>query len=131
MTHATVSAARKWARIIAWICIVLIALFTVSPVSWRPDFGHVNIERFVAFGLAGILFGFAYPKRVLALAIAVIGAAAFLELMQFLIPGRDPSLANFILKSAGGLLGLGAAAILNRVVDRPPVVPPSQRRPRA
>lgn len=109
---------RKVARIIAWACLVLIAVLTVSPVSWRPDFGHVNIERFAAFAVAGVLFGIAYPCRILVVALILVGSAALLELMQFVIPTRDASLSNFVLKAAGGLIGLGAAAAANQLVDR-------------
>jgi hypothetical protein len=113
---AEASLMEKIARVIAWGGLALVVLLTVSPVAWRPDFGHANIERFTAFVFAGFLFGIAYPRHFLMVSALVLGAAAVLEAVQLLIPGRDGTLPNLAIKLAGGALGLGAAYLLNTLV---------------
>lgn len=113
----------RYARIVAWSALALIIVVTVSPLAWRPDFGHVNIERFAAFMLAGFLFSLAYPRHFFLVTALVLGAAILLEAAQLLIPGRDGTLSNLVIKILGGSLGLGRAYVINKVIlnrRRPP-----------
>lgn len=99
-------------RIVAWAMLSLVIVFTLSPVGLRPDFGHVNIERFVGFGVLALLFALAYPRRLAALAVIVLILAGLLEGLQLLVPGRDAAVANFLIKLAGGFLGLGVGGAI-------------------
>jgi hypothetical protein len=107
---------RKIAAFTAWAALVFIAFVTLSPVSWRPDFGHVNVERFVGFGVLALLFGLAYPRRFLLVAVCTFASAGFLEALQLIIKGRDGTLANLFIKVAGGAIGLGVAGLLNWLI---------------
>lgn len=107
----------KFARPIAWATLAFVVLVTVSPLALRPDFGHVNIERFAGFAALAFLFGLAYPRRLILLCVIVVGVAGLLEYAQLFIPGRDAAMANFLIKMAGGFLGLGIAGALNLALE--------------
>jgi hypothetical protein len=108
----------EWRWTIPWLILGGIAVVTVSPLSWRPDFGHTNIERFAGFGVLGAAFGVAYPRRLLLVALLIVATAAGLEALQLLIPDRDARISNFVLKAAGGIGGLLAAAVVNRWIAK-------------
>jgi hypothetical protein len=99
----------------AWLLVLAIALFTLVPISLRPISGApVNLERFAAFAVIGVCFGLGYPKHRLAILLVVIGIVGALELAQHLVPSRHGRLPDGIVKVAGALLGLAAAAISPR-----------------
>ena len=93
-------------RFFAWLSLALIGVATIGPIGLRPTtpFGP-DAERFAAFVLVGYLFGRAYPKRPILVAVLLIIACAFFEYTQHLIPSRHPDLGNFLVKSAGAIIG--------------------------
>jgi hypothetical protein len=100
-------------RASAWICLALIALVTLGPLGLRPETGFSpQIERLVAFAVAGALFAAAYPRYILFAAVVVLGAAVMLELLQLLAPSRHGRLFDAGVKVAGGMIGLCAGWIV-------------------
>jgi hypothetical protein len=100
-------------RWIAWLLVLAIAIFTLSPNELRPSAGtstlSTNLERFAAFTVIGTLFNFAYPRHRFAAILLVIGIVASLEVAQNFVPSRHGRLPDGLLKTAGGLLGFAGA----------------------
>jgi VanZ family protein len=102
-------------RWVAWLLVLAIAIFTLSPIGLRPISGApANLERFAAYTVIGTCFGLGYPKRRLAIILMVLGIVGGLELAQHLVPSRHGRLPDGIVKAAGALLGLAAAMIGGR-----------------
>jgi VanZ family protein len=100
----------KLAAVSAWILLAALAFVTLSPISLRPETGHVFLERFLAFAALGATFGIGYPRRMrFAVAVTVL-AAIGLEAAQLLMPGRHARIIDAGEKLAGGLTGLAIAA---------------------
>ena len=69
---------QKPLRIIAWLVLLMLAFFTLSPIELRP---HAALpaydERLAGYLVAGLLFAAAYPKRIwLATAIVLVSVFA-------------------------------------------------------
>lgn len=110
---------RRLARGLGWIAAAYVAFVTLSPIRYRPQTGHPNLERFAAFFLIGAAFSLGYPtvrRRVSAM--LVLGAAA-LEAGQLFVPGRDAHISDAGVKALGALAGLTLAALAeHRLVGR-------------
>jgi VanZ family protein len=92
--------------IAGWLTLLLVAVFTLSPLDARPEITMPHVERFAAFGLLGLTFALAYPQR-LALTIFIVGASAVsLETLQLLTPDRHASLIDAVVKMSGGICGV-------------------------
>jgi VanZ family protein len=102
----------------AWACLVLIAALTLLPQGFRPHMFSQRIEHFLAFGAAGLLFGLAYPRRLVMVAAIVLGSAVALEALQLVTPDRHANLVDLIAKIVGGTAGLVAAVTLARLRPR-------------
>jgi hypothetical protein len=62
-----------------------------------------NFERFVAFALLGLLFGLAYPRRLIVDASFVVVAAGILEAIQLITRDRHGHAATRSLKQRAEL----------------------------
>jgi apolipoprotein N-acyltransferase len=116
---------RNFFKIVAWGSLAFIVFATLSPIGLRPHFANVNLERFGAFVMAGLLFGLAYPKRFWPVLAIVLGAAGVLEVLQVLTPDRHGEASNAFVKIAGGSFGVGLALLIDRlwlVMSLPPAV---------
>ena len=117
----------KTVTIAAWVSIIFIAYATLahvgfvysiyyklSPFLMRPEMNtYAHVEHIIAFVVVGALFGFAYPRRTVAVCCFVFAAAALLEILQTLTPDRHGTLVDALEKMAGGLAGtIAARAIL-------------------
>ncbi|MBS9719790.1 VanZ family protein [Tianweitania sp. BSSL-BM11] len=109
---------RRVAVAAAWLGLIGIAFSTLSPIGLRPHLGGPNYERLFAFALIGALFGLAYPKHLLRIAIIVVGFAVGLEILQMIIPGRHARMFDAVVKACGGMAGVFVAAILNSLLRR-------------
>jgi hypothetical protein len=103
----------------AWTTFVAIVFVTVSPIDMRPSVtADPNIERFAAFAILGLLFGLAYPRRLVAGATFVILAAGMLETFQLMTPDRHGHIADAFVKAAGGAFGVAVALVILSMVER-------------
>jgi len=105
----TVQTLFRW---IAWLLVLAVALFTLSPIEMRPATqSPADVERFLAFILIGGAFSLGYPKQRIFILLFVVALVGLLEAAQELVPGRHGRLHDGMIKALGALLG-GAAAIL-------------------
>jgi hypothetical protein len=103
----------------AWIALALIVFLTVSPLDMRPVVtADPNIERFAAFALVGLLFGLAYPRRLVIDASLVMIAAGVLEAFQLMTRDRHGHIADAFIKAAGGAFGVAMALMILIMLDR-------------
>ena len=97
----------------AWLSLVVLIVVTLSHIDYRPiTLIPVNLERFAAFAGVALLFGLAYPKRRVAIAVVVVIVAFGLEALQTLSPTRHGELRDAAVKIAGGMTGLAASSAL-------------------
>jgi VanZ family protein len=95
---------------LAHVSLVCLIYFKVAP--WLLDIGmkrYFVLEHFGAFALLGVVFCFAYPKRLLMICFIVFGSAIALELMQTLTPDRHATILDVIEKLADGACGIFVA----------------------
>jgi VanZ family protein len=103
------------ARWIAWLIVCAVAVFTLSPIDYRPvTAAPVGLERFAAFAVIGAAFCLGYPEHRLRVLVLLIGIAGFLELAQNLVPGRHGRLPDGLVKISGALLGAAFAVVASR-----------------
>jgi hypothetical protein len=102
---------RKPFVVVAGLCFAFIAYATLCPIHDRPHFWGAHepdwvsaFERFAAFLVFGFAARLASPSR--PCYVLVIIAAVGLELLQFVIPHRDPRAIDALIKIAGGVLGI-------------------------
>ena len=81
------------------------------PASGLP----VPLERFAAFAVVGLLFVFAYPKRVGVIAVFLVVVAILLEALQLLSPDRHARVLDAVEKVAGVISGIALGVWLQRV----------------
>jgi uncharacterized protein YqfA (UPF0365 family) len=109
----------KLLAIAAWTALALIVLLTISPLDLRPVItADPNIERFAAFALVGLLFGLAYPRRLVVDASFVMIAAAALETVQLMTRDRHGHIADAVVKAAGGAFGVALALTILIMLER-------------
>jgi VanZ family protein len=108
----------KLAKVAAWASIGFIVYATLVPLELRPTLGEIgaNYERFAAYAVASVLLVLAYPRHPVRVGILVIAIAVVLEFAQLAIPDRDARVLDALVKVAGGLAGISAAALWNRRV---------------
>ena len=111
----------------AGICLVLIVYATLAKLAGRPALmGHaeaywiVVIERFSAYALLGFLLSFLLPGRITLACSLVVAVAIGLEVLQALIPDRDPRVLDVLQKAAGGTVGVILAQTILAFLPRPP-----------
>ena len=94
---------------LTWLVLAGLVVATLVPIELRPHSGlSTQVERFLAFALAGCCLALAYPRRPM-LAVLLLGLfATGLEAAQFLAATRHPGLPDIAAK----LLGAGAGLIL-------------------
>jgi hypothetical protein len=102
---------RKFILLAAGACLAFIAYATLCSITNRPVFLRLNepypismLERFAAYAVLGLLMRFAMSIRLSLM--LVIGIAFALELLQYLVPGRDPQFDDALVKAAGGVAGI-------------------------
>ncbi|MEQ1769842.1 MAG: VanZ family protein [Devosia sp.] len=103
-------------RAIAWLALAALAFITLSPVGLRPHVAGPGFEYLGALAVMGGLFGLAYPKRPVLLAVLVIAAVIGLEASQMLTPDRHARLTDLAFKCAGALVGVVLGVVLARLV---------------
>jgi len=106
-------------RIMAWAILLAIIVATLSPIDFRPRSSFpVSVERAGAFGLAGLLFALAYPRRIWWAAVVLLVGVAGLEILQQIRIDRHGRVDDALIKAIGAFLGLGAGWLLTRFAGR-------------
>ena len=109
---------RRVALVTGWMLVSIIVFSTLSPIGLRPKTGFPDLERFVAFLLAGASFAVAYPNRRGWVLAALVVGAGFLEVGQLFVPGRDGHLHDAIIKATGGIIGVASMAVAEHLAKR-------------
>ena len=95
--------------IAAWAGVCFIVYATLCPLRDRPTLPILsNLEHLAAFAVFGALFCLAYPRRIFAVLIFVLGTGALLEVLQLLTPDRHARTLDALQKIAGGAAGVFA-----------------------
>ena len=106
---------KRVALLAAWILAATVVVFTLGPVSDRPQFGHPQGERFGAFFALGLCWAAAYPRRLWRVLGGLVLAAVVLEAAQALVPGRDPGIPDALAKIAGAAAAVALVAGVRRL----------------
>ena len=105
----------KFARPIAWLLFAAIIFVTLSPIGLRPHtVTSVNLDRALAYSLAGFMFALAYPRHWIAVALLLAAGALAVEYLQYLSPTRHARLHDAGVKAAGAAIGLVAGWVFNK-----------------
>lgn len=102
----------------AWGSLAFITFATLSPIGLRPQVADVGYEHVAAFALTGLLFGLAYPRRIILVVALVLGSAILLEALQLLTPDRHGRLLDLQIKLAGGSVGIFNAWVAFKIYRR-------------
>lgn len=107
------------ARPTACLLLAAILFVTVSPAQMRPVTAEpADFERFGAFAALGFAFAIGYPRHWLLVACLVVGAAFLFEVAQLLAAGRHAHLEDAAAKAVGGMSGIVAGVVINRLSNR-------------
>jgi hypothetical protein len=94
-------------RFAAWVLLLALAEVTIAPK--RPHtLLPTDLERIIAWACAGAIFAMAYVDRLLLVLLMLVGTAGSLELAQIEAFQRHARLSDFLVKVAGGLIGIGS-----------------------
>lgn len=101
--------------ILAWVVLVALVIATLGPVGIRPSLGlPLKVERFLGFAIVAALFTWAYPQRWIAILVLASVLALGLEALQLVVPTRDASPIDAIVKVAGAAAGVLGVCLLRR-----------------
>ena len=101
--------------IVAWTVLLALVVATLGPVGIRPSLGlPLKVERFVGFAVVAALFTWAYPQRWIAILVLAFALAVGLEALQLIVPTRDASPVDAIVKIAGAVSGGVVVHLLHR-----------------
>ena len=104
---------QKLIALAAWGALAFITYATLSPIGLRPHVtANIGIEHIAAFSVVGLLFGLAYPRRLIPVIALVLGSAILLEVLQLLTPDRHARLLDLAFKLLGGSIGIAIACVL-------------------
>ena len=103
--------------VLAWLVLIGLAAATLVPLDLRPHSSlSPQVERFLAFALAGLCLALAYPRRPILIIVAIVVTALGLEAAQFFAISRHPGVPDLFAKLAGGgaglVLGWGLRAVV-------------------
>jgi VanZ family protein len=102
----------KIARLSAWLLAASIIIVSVVPPWLRPETNLPHhFEHFGVFCATGAAFMFGYSQRALKLAVALVGFAGFIEIVQIFVPGRHARLTDFIVDAAALPVGMAIASL--------------------
>jgi len=108
-------------KIAAWLLLLGLVVVTAGPIEWRPISPlPVQLERATALMIIGFVFALAYPRRLLLVAVLLIGATALLELSQVLEPSLHGRWLDLSVKVFGAIVGLMIGYGVNRLRQRGP-----------
>ena len=104
-----------------WLCLFALAVLSEMPASHMvrtPASGW--LEHVAAYSGTAFIAACAYRTRcsLPAIAGALVGYAALLEILQTWSPGRTPSATDLFASSAGIVIGTLAAAVAGRRAPR-------------
>ncbi|QEE43389.1 VanZ family protein (plasmid) [Rhizobium sp. WL3] len=110
---------RRFARFAAWTGLALIVFVTISPIGARPsNVTTTDLDRALAFVVMSGLFIIAYPRRALAISLALFLAAFLIELTQFASVTRHPQMHDAVVKALGVMVGVSGGLVVNLLLRK-------------
>jgi VanZ family protein len=98
---------RKTIKAASWLLILGLAILTVVPANERPVSGlQHDWEHFIAFGLAGLMFGLAYAGNLGVLCLSGVVFTLALELSQIPLATRHASVKDFVVDATAACFGI-------------------------
>src|SRR6516165_3163137 len=108
---------QKMLRAASWVIILGLVIVTVIPGDERPITGlQHDIEHFVAFGLAGLTFGFAYFQSVRVNLLSAFVFTLVLELSQIPLATRHARLRDFMVDATAACVGIVIGHLCRKLV---------------
>src|SRR4051812_18998858 len=99
--------ASRLLQILAWLLLLALAIVTVGPIRLRPETGlSPQLERTVGLLIVGFVFGLAFPRRILLVALLLFTSTALFEALQNFEPPRPGRVIDLAVKLIGAALGL-------------------------
>lgn len=109
----------NFVRLVAWALVAAIVFVTLGPLEARPQLStDPQTERMIAFLALGFVFGLAYPRHRVQVAIGIVACALALEAAQRLVVDRHGEVRDALAKATGGLIGVVAADLAQRLTPR-------------
>jgi VanZ family protein len=105
-------------RIAAGLLALTILALSVVPPGLRPVAASQNVEHLLVYMAFGGLFGLSFPGRYRLQVLVAVAFAAAIEVIQIGVPGRHARISDLVVDASGALIGLLAAAMLERVARR-------------
>jgi VanZ family protein len=106
---------RRILRAGTWLCLILLVYLSLIPHDLEVRTGAPGeLEHFIAYLIAAVLFALSYPQKRALIATALVMSAGLLETLQALSPGRTARLLDLFASGAGTVLGLWAMSLISR-----------------
>jgi hypothetical protein len=106
-------------KVLAWLLLAGLVFVTLSPISLRPSSPlPTGAERAVALMFVGFVFALAYPRRIVLVALVVLGSTVLLELLQLVSPSRHGRVIDVAVKLVGAGLGLALGWAATKLRER-------------
>ena len=109
----------RWAYAAGAACLLAIAVLSLIPGNWQRRTGLPgSAEHVIAYLGTGAILGVALPRCRSLWAISFLVAySGLMEFLQVFSPGRDPSIADFLASSAGGLTGVVFILVVDAILE--------------
>jgi VanZ family protein len=107
----------KILRAASWLIILGLVIATVVPANERPVTGlQHDFEHFLAFGIAGLIFGLAYTWRSHVNLLSAVIFALVLELSQIPLATRHARFEDFVVDAVAACLGIVLARWCRKLI---------------
>ena len=103
-------------RCAPWVAVGLLALVTLVPAQERPQSGlSSGLEHIAAYAVTAAAFSVVSTTRRWKILLVLVLYAAILEFLQRYAPGRHARFGDFLMSSAGVVVGVSGAWFFNRL----------------
>jgi VanZ family protein len=106
-------------RVLGLLGFLAIIAASLVPGPWRPHSGAPKgLEHLWAYALCAAILAVGFPglRQAALIATSLVAASGLLEIGQHWVVGRTPSVGDFMLSSAGALIGLLAGSCACRLL---------------
>ena len=116
----SVGMVRGLTRSVGWLAVLVIIVLSLVPGDMRP---HVmaddDCDHFAAYLIASSLLAIGYSRsdQLLSNALSLALLAGLLEIVQSLIPGRNPSAWDFAMSAFGSGAGVALVGVVRWARD--------------
>lgn len=106
-------------RIGSWLFVLFLAFLSLLPSTLEIRTGAPDeLEHFLAYFIAAVLFSLSYPRKRLLVSIILVLTAILLEALQAFSPGRLVRLMDAWFSGVGAVSGVVVALLAARWDER-------------